>query len=98
MGVFSKLRYRLKRRALRGRAPSDIFREYFRINKWGDKESVSGKGSNLPSTEHLRRVLPELLAGLGTRSMTGVPCGDFNRMAHIDLTGIDYLGGDLPAA
>jgi hypothetical protein len=98
MGVFSKLRYRLKRRALLGRAPSDIFREYVRINKWGDKESVSGKGSNLPSTEHLRRVLPELLAGLGTRSMTGVPCGDFNRMAHIDLTGIDYLGGDLPAA
>ena len=95
MGVFSKLRYRIKRRALRGRDPSDIFREYVRINKWGDKESLSGKGSNLPSTEELRRLLPRLFRDLGIRSLVDVPCGDFNWMAHVDLEGIDYTGGDI---
>ncbi len=95
MGVFSKLRYRIKRRVLRGQAPADIFREYVRINKWGDKESVSGKGSNLKSTEQLRQLLPKLLTDLSVRSMLDVPCGDFNWMAHVDLAGIDYLGGDI---
>ena len=95
MGVFSKLRYRIKRRALRGRDPSDIFREYVRINKWGDRESLSGKGSNLASTEELRRLLPPLFRDLGIHSLVDVPCGDFNWMAHVDLSGIDYLGGDI---
>ncbi len=95
MGLFSKLRYRIKRRALRGRDPAEVFSDYVRINKWGDRESVSGKGSNLQSTEELRRLLPPLLAELGVRSMVDVPCGDFNWMAHVDLSGVDYLGGDI---
>ena len=95
MGLFSKLRYRIKRRALRGRDPSEIFSEYVRINKWGDSESVSGKGSNLQSTTELRKLLPPLLKELGVTSMVDVPCGDFFWMAHVDLSGIEYLGGDI---
>lgn len=95
MGMFRKLRHAIKRRALRRRAPADIFREYVRINKWGDAESVSGKGSNLQSTAELRKLLPPLLRELGVRSMVDLPCGDFHWMAYVDLTGIDYLGADI---
>ena len=95
MGMFRKLRHAIKRRALRSRTPADIFREYVHTNKWGDAESVSGKGSNLQSTEELRKLLPPLLKELGVRSMLDLPCGDFHWMAHVDLTGIDYLGADI---
>lgn len=95
MGLFRTLRNRMRRRALARRSPAEIFAEYVRINKWGDEESVSGKGSNLQSTAELRRTLPALLRELGVRSMLDLPCGDFHWMAHVDLSGIDYLGADI---
>lgn len=95
MGLFRSLRNRIRRRALARRAPAEIFAEYARINKWGDAESVSGKGSNLDSTAELRRRLPALLRELGVTSMLDLPCGDFHWMAHVDLAGIDYLGADI---
>lgn len=95
MGLFRTLRNRMRRRALARRSPAEIFAEYVRINKWGDAESVSGKGSNLQSTAELRRILPALLRELGVKSMLDLPCGDFHWMAHVDLSGIDYLGADI---
>lgn len=95
MKFLSDLKRALRRKRLAGRDPADIFTDYARANKWGDKDSVSGKGSNLEATAEVRRVLPALLRELGARSMLDVPCGDFFWMAHVDLAGIDYLGGDI---
>ena len=39
--------------------------------------------------------MPPLLHSLGTRRLLDVPCGDFNWMSQVDLTGIDYIGGDI---
>ncbi len=95
MGLFDRLKERLRRRRLSHRAPQEIFSDYARSNKWGDRDSLSGKGSNLEATEELRRILPALLKELGATSLLDVPCGDFYWMAHVDLGGIDYLGGDI---
>ena len=75
-------------------SPEQVFAEFYRDNKWGDAESVSGAGSNLAQTEEVRRVLPGLLAELGCRSMLDVPCGDFYWMRLVPL-GVDYTGGDI---
>jgi SAM-dependent methyltransferase len=95
MTLLSKLKRALRRRRLLRRNPAEIFSDYARSNKWGDKDSVSGKGSNLEATAEVRRILPELLRNLGATSILDVPCGDFFWMQHVDLTGIDYLGGDI---
>lgn len=95
MGFFSELKARLRRRRLSRQTPVEIFSSYVRRNKWGDKNSVSGKGSNLESTARLRELLPPLLRELGARTMLDVPCGDFFWMAHVDLSGVSYLGGDI---
>lgn len=87
-----------RRRKLEARRPGEIFSEYFASNKWGDDESVSGKGSNLASTARLRTILPQILRDLGARSLLDVPCGDFHWMAHVDLDGIAYTGGDIVPA
>ena len=71
--VWQRIRYHPR---LAG-SPEQVFAEFYRDNKWGDAESVSGAGSNLAQTEEVRRVLPGLLAELGCRSMLDVPCGDF---------------------
>lgn len=95
MGWLSRLKEARRRRRLGVRSPGEVFTDYFRSNKWGDAESLSGKGSNLASTAELRSLLPQILRDLGARSLLDVPCGDFHWMAHVDLAGIDYTGGDI---
>jgi SAM-dependent methyltransferase len=85
-----RIRQELKRRRMRA-----IFTRVYRQNKWGDRESRSGSGSNLRQTETLRRELPALLRQLGVRSMLDIPCGDFAWMREVDLTGVRYIGADI---
>lgn len=95
MGLLSMLREHLRRRKLSRQSPEQVFTRYFKRNKWGDPDSRSGKGSNLAATADLRPQLPPLFADLGVTSVLDVPCGDFFWMSHVDLAGIDYLGGDI---
>ncbi len=95
MGAISRLKERVRRWKLARRAPSEIFSGYYRSNKWGDKHSRSGKGSNLEATADLRRLLPPLVAELGARSFLDLPCGDYFWMRHVDLAGVAYHGADI---
>jgi SAM-dependent methyltransferase len=36
-----------------------------------------------------------LLRQLGVTSMLDLPCGDFNWMQHVDLSGMQYVGADI---
>lgn len=72
----------------------DIFQRIYLTNKWGSKESKSGKGSELSSTEVIRKELPKLIKKLGVESMLDIPCGDFNYMKEINL-GCEYIGADI---
>ena len=71
------------------------FVRIYQTNLWFDAESRSGTGSNLDETAQLRASLPHLLRRLDTRRLLDVPCGDFNWMSHVDLSGIEYIGGDI---
>ena len=95
MGFIKNLRQNLRKHYLTRNSPQDIFSKYAQSNKWGDKDSVSGKGSNLETTSELRQKLPEFLKELGVQSLVDVPCGDFFWMAQVDLGEIEYLGGDI---
>ncbi|HEV7839710.1 MAG TPA: methyltransferase domain-containing protein [Gemmatimonadaceae bacterium] len=71
------------------------FARIYQTNLWFDAESRSGAGSSLDSTAQLRDALPPLLRRLNARRLLDVPCGDFNWMSYVDLSGIDYTGGDI---
>lgn len=71
------------------------FSRIYQTNLWFDPESRSGVGSSLDSTAVLRRSLPPLLRDLDIRRLLDVPCGDFNWMHDVDLSGIEYVGGDI---
>ena len=62
---------------------------------WGSKESKSGVGSELSSTVNLRKELSFLFLKYKINSILDVPCGDFNWMSQMDLSGIEYTGGDI---
>jgi len=61
----------------------------------GDLESVNGYGSFLENTREIREALPAIFREHRVFTFTDVPCGDWNWMSHVDLSGIDYLGCDV---
>jgi hypothetical protein len=71
------------------------FERIYSTNLWADAESRSGVGSSLDSTRDLRAELPIALRRLEAGVLLDVPCGDFAWMQHVDLTGIEYIGGDI---
>jgi hypothetical protein len=71
------------------------FERIYSTNLWSDPESRSGVGSTLDSTHVLRTELPIALRQLEARVLLDVPCGDFTWMEHVDLSGIEYIGGDI---
>jgi len=56
--------------------------------------SLSGDGSQLCTTETVRRELPIIFDKFGIKSISDAPCGDFFWMQYVNLDGIDYIGYD----
>ena len=84
--------------SLRGRpATQSVFTKIYRENGWAGHASVSGRGSDDDQTKVLVEALGGVLRDLKITSMLDAPCGDFHWMQRVDLTGIDYTGGDIVA-
>ncbi|MBL4626653.1 MAG: class I SAM-dependent methyltransferase [Roseicyclus sp.] len=70
----------------------------FEKKTWADEEKGkprSGPGSTIRRTRRLRRALPGLFRDLGTKVFLDAPCGDWNWMTAVDLSGVKYIGGDI---
>ena len=77
---------------LKLRPAEAIFSSIFFGNKWGGKESVSGRGSDLIQTRVIRSELKSVYSGFHIQTILDIPCGDFYWMNHVDLEGMDYTG------
>lgn len=72
-----------------------FFTRVYERNSWGSPESRSGNGSTLRNTVSIRAHLPLLFKKYSIKSLLDAPCGDFNWMKKVDLTGIWYIGLDI---
>lgn len=73
-----------------------LFTYYYKTNKWGNPESVSGSGSTINATRTIRHEIPKLIKEYKIRTILDAPCGDFNWFQLISLDpGIEYTGGDI---
>lgn len=85
----------------RGKEAAEIFNDIYHQNIWhvtADRESVSGIGSSLEQTREIIDHLPKVFRKFDIHSMLDIPCGDFNWMRHLDLSGISYTGADIVGA
>ena len=55
----------------------------------------SGPGSSVGATAELRSFLRGRFDDLHIRKFLDVPCGDMTWEQHLDLAGVEYLGGDI---
>jgi hypothetical protein len=76
------------------RPPDKTFTAIYRANRWEDKDSRSGPGSNLTQTEAIRQAIPVVVKSIHCASLLDIPCGDFYWMSKIDLD-LQYIGADI---
>lgn len=74
-----------------------VFEDVFKNAQWAksQKESISGPGSILKVTQNLINELPIFFKKHEINSILDCPCGDFNWMKEIDLSKVNYIGGDI---
>lgn len=74
----------------------DLFTYYYKTNKWGNNESLSGPGSSLAATLNIRTQLPKIIQELNIQKFLDAPCGDFNWFKLIPIPpDTEYIGGDI---
>ncbi|CAE7402991.1 unnamed protein product [Symbiodinium pilosum] len=72
-----------------------------RLENWklkGKGKQPSGPGSSLASTAKVRPFLRDVFDKLAIQTFLDVPCGDMTWMPHVNLTGVDYMGGDISSS
>lgn len=85
---------KIKQNSMARKTPKQVFTEVFQDNKWRNRDSRSGPGSNLIHTEAVREALPLLIRDIKCTSLLDVPCGDYYWMKLVKLD-VDYTGGDI---
>ena len=64
-------------------------------SSWGSPESRSGNGSTLHRTMLIRPFIGSLIKDLNIKTLLDAPCGDFNWMKEVSLSGVAYIGMDI---
>jgi len=72
----------------------EIFNGIYQRNAWRGA-SVSGPGSSGDACAALIERLPAIFKRLEVKSLLDIPCGDYNWMRRVDLSGVQYIGADI---
>lgn len=79
-----------------GKSLEEVFTSIYQNHSWhGYPETSSGSGSTLVQTTQIRKALSTLFHTLNIETVLDAPCGDFNWMKKVDLSGIYYIGVDI---
>ncbi|WP_392535289.1 hypothetical protein [Nostoc sp. C117] len=91
------LQYELMLLSYRSKNRKEVFNDIYYRNRWGDRESISGRGSNLQQTSVIIKKIPVLLEKLNVKTILDAPCGDFYWLKEAQLNIDKYIGCDIVA-
>jgi len=75
----------------------DKFRYIYKKKYWLNPKgkSLSGSGSSLSASENIIKELSAFIIENKVSSILDIPCGDWKWMSNINLSNINYFGGDI---
>ena len=86
----------LEKKILSQKNTDKIFSEIYKTNYWNEKESKSGTGSSLKSTEQIRNEIPNIIKQFEIKTVLDIPCGDFTWFKKIvNNLNVKYIGCDI---
>jgi len=74
---------------------TSVFLDIYYTNRWGNRESISGPGSDINQTLKLVDKIPNLIKEINVKTLVDAPCGDFNWMKRTSLVLDRYIGIDI---
>lgn len=83
------------RKFLAGKTVEEVFTGIYEKGVWGTKNIRSGGGSTVEHTIEIIQLLPGLFKRYQIKSILDLPCGDFSWMQNMELSAIQYIGGDI---
>lgn len=95
LDYYAGKKYTPKNSKFKGKTTQEIFSEIYEINAWGNDESLSGQGSSVTQAGNAITTVNTIIKRYGIKTLLDLPCGDFNWMNKVDLSGVDYVGGDI---
>jgi 2-polyprenyl-3-methyl-5-hydroxy-6-metoxy-1,4-benzoquinol methylase len=72
-----------------------IFHSLYQYRSKHNSETVSGPGSTISETHETVNIIQTVIQQYTIKSLLDIPCGDFNWMKTVDLTGVSYEGADI---
>ena len=72
-----------------------VFTHVYEENLWCDSETLSGRGSTLAATTHLRQDLKKFLEAHNADTIADIGCGDFNWFRELGHPYSSYHGYDV---
>jgi hypothetical protein len=94
-GLFRFFERKMEIQRLRKMSAENIFTNIFIEKTWKDKDSLSGRGSDIEQTKHIAIEIPKLMRVFNVKSLLDIPCGDFYWMINVDLKNLKYVGADI---
>jgi hypothetical protein len=79
----------------RFRSVESIFHNLYQSRSKRKVETVSGPGSTISETHKTVIIINTVIQQYTVKTMLDIPCGDFNWMKTVDLTGVSYQGADI---
>lgn len=73
----------------------ELFTATYTNKKWSEGGSLSGLGSSLDYTKHIRHILVELIQNKKIKTIFDCSCGDWNWMKEIKDILPNYIGNDI---
>ena len=87
--------HKLRQKIFLMQSRKEQFRVIYLNGGFGQSDSLSGSGSDLEATTVVRGILPQIIDEYKVKSMFDAPCGDWFWMRHVDLSDVNYIGGDI---
>ena len=73
----------------------DLFTSTYVEKKWNEGGSISGVGSSLQYTEHIRGIVLDVINQNNIQTIWDCSCGDWNWMKEIKDELPNYIGNDI---
>lgn len=73
----------------------DKFAYIFETNLWGADQSLSGLGSSVDATQHVRAALEQVCREYQIKTLLDLPCGDISWIHQTKLPIREYFGADI---
>lgn len=79
----------------RFRSVKSIFHSLYQYRSEHKSETVSGPGSTISETYETINIIRTVIQQYTIKTLLDIPCGDFNWMKTVDLSGVTYEGADI---